>query len=1179
MPSLVFRIPAIVASTLTLSDGHRIANRTTTSTAPVRVDYVDSRAQTSPSSDASSLVTLDDSSQSSRDELLTHHARPVLTLKTRCSFDDVSTRSRARSLTPRPPDMPGHYVPSPIDSISDVCGRAAAVPAGSLHLEHVTRGAAQETGEVVRDTTERTQYAPALVLTPPDELSPVQEMSPIAGWVEDDRFEPTPVAGRPPRSPNQAQVLSPSLGTAMSDLTSAGGSKGDLETDGDGDGEALEDPLGRPRTPAQMMAERQSREKVVLGTRGASIRELNSGSRQQRRERQARQNASTPRPHAEKEAELGQADVASATEWDESRSKTPKAFALDNKRGASTPDSARRIASEVAPSTPSTANAASSKVGPSASPITTPTPLDAPSPRRATRLNFFGRKGRTQEGSAGSLLASVAGSSGTNSGHGSAVNTDDEEVMASTSDVGSVATPQTAQMPHSAASGLFSPRTPGTANSLNRAPSGSSSAGFWRIGRGMRRDDSASSAVVGTGKKWGVSTPNRVPEASSIPVPETPKTPSIITSDVSFDDAASIASRASRPRPLSAAGSFDGAAAQSSWGRKGRKERGAVPAIDGPRLQKVRSRNKPSKQRDFGRMMLVQELNLGASSITSPPGSRRNSDVGGRPEPSRQSTDNSSLGRRSLGPVGKPPMQHSDSMTSMSSIGASVQSHATTASSTAQSNAAATSRKRATWAMKFSLDGKYLAIAGQDTVVRVYAVLDTPEARTKEIADARARAAAMLNGQATSTNAGLCPFDGKLGAASASTTSLGTANGGGASRPGSLRTRPSLNFNTPGGNNGVPDLPVFSSEPVREFRGHTNDVLDLSWSKGGFLLSASMDKTARLWHLSTPNPLVSFVHGDFVTSACFHPKDDRFFLSGSLDGKLRLWNIPLKRVQCSQEVPGLITACAFTHSGATACVGTFAGAALFYNTDGLTYSSSIAVRSPSGKNARGGRKITGIEPIASDGASGERVLITSNDSRIRAYNLRDKSMSARWKANKTYSNRTSQIRASVADDGTFVVAGSEAGAEGGLVHVWDVGAQAGDSRSPVPGTPLSIKSPKSATTSLAPSADSVCEYWTAGAGTVTCALMAPLKTNALLVCAEDPIASDAARRKADPTSFAAAPFSAGLFGLTSPNTVSSVVGQSHVSPNHDRHCRIIASVDESAVVRIWRSDTHNVIRC
>ncbi|PWN34051.1 WD40 repeat-like protein, partial [Meira miltonrushii] len=153
---------------------------------------------------------------------------------------------------------------------------------------------------------------------------------------------------------------------------------------------------------------------------------------------------------------------------------------------------------------------------------------------------------------------------------------------------------------------------------------------------------------------------------------------------------------------------------------------------------------------------------------------------------------------------------------------------------------------------------------------------------------------------------------------------------------------------------------VFTPDPIKEFKGHTSDILDLSWSKGGFLLSASMDKTARVWHLSWPNNLVAFVHGDFVTSAVFHPRDDRFFLSGSLDGKLRLWNISTKKVQASQEVPGLITACAFTHSGNTACVGTFSGAALFYQTDGLVFSSSVAVRSASGKHQKGGRKITAI---------------------------------------------------------------------------------------------------------------------------------------------------------------------------------------------------------------------------
>ena len=32
------------------------------------------------------------------------------------------------------------------------------------------------------------------------------------------------------------------------------------------------------------------------------------------------------------------------------------------------------------------------------------------------------------------------------------------------------------------------------------------------------------------------------------------------------------------------------------------------------------------------------------------------------------------------------------------------------------------------------------------------------------------------------------------------------------------------------------------------------------------------------------------------------PQDDRYFLSGSLDGKLRLWNIPDKRVALWNEI-------------------------------------------------------------------------------------------------------------------------------------------------------------------------------------------------------------------------------------------------------------------------------------
>lgn len=92
---------------------------------------------------------------------------------------------------------------------------------------------------------------------------------------------------------------------------------------------------------------------------------------------------------------------------------------------------------------------------------------------------------------------------------------------------------------------------------------------------------------------------------------------------------------------------------------------------------------------------------------------------------------------------------------------------------------------------------------------------------------------------------------------------------------------------------------IFVSKPFCTYTGHTSDLLDVSWSKNYFILSSSMDKTVRLWHISRKECLCCFQHIDFVTAIVFHPRDDRYFLSGSLDGKLRLWNIPDKKVHLS----------------------------------------------------------------------------------------------------------------------------------------------------------------------------------------------------------------------------------------------------------------------------------------
>ena len=51
---------------------------------------------------------------------------------------------------------------------------------------------------------------------------------------------------------------------------------------------------------------------------------------------------------------------------------------------------------------------------------------------------------------------------------------------------------------------------------------------------------------------------------------------------------------------------------------------------------------------------------------------------------------------------------------------------------------------------------------------------------------------------------------------------------------------------------------VLRPAPHRSYAGHEADVLDVAWSRSQFLLSASMDKTVRLWHISMDDCLRVF---------------------------------------------------------------------------------------------------------------------------------------------------------------------------------------------------------------------------------------------------------------------------------------------------------------------------------
>nr|XP_012331421.1 WD repeat-containing protein 44 isoform X2 [Aotus nancymaae] len=301
----------------------------------------------------------------------------------------------------------------------------------------------------------------------------------------------------------------------------------------------------------------------------------------------------------------------------------------------------------------------------------------------------------------------------------------------------------------------------------------------------------------------------------------------------------------------------------------------------------------------------------------------------------------------------------------------------------------------AVWTMKFSHCGRLLASAGQDNVVRIWALKNAFDyfnnMRMKYNTEGRVSPSPSqesLNSSKSDTDTGVC-----------------------------------------GGTDEDPDdkNAPFRQRPFCKYKGHTADLLDLSWSKNYFLLSSSMDKTVRLWHISRRECLCCFQHIDFVTAIAFHPRDDRYFLSGSLDGKLRLWNIPDKKVALWNEVDGqtkLITAANFCQNGKYAVIGTYDGRCIFYDTEHLKYHTQIHVRSTRGRN-KVGRKITGIEPLPGE----NKILVTSNDSRIRLYDLRDLSLSMKYKG---YVNSSSQIKASFSHDFTYLVSGSE----DKYVYIW-----------------------------------------------------------------------------------------------------------------------------------------------
>ncbi|XP_076900585.1 uncharacterized protein LOC143554782 [Bidens hawaiensis] len=204
-------------------------------------------------------------------------------------------------------------------------------------------------------------------------------------------------------------------------------------------------------------------------------------------------------------------------------------------------------------------------------------------------------------------------------------------------------------------------------------------------------------------------------------------------------------------------------------------------------------------------------------------------------------------------------------------------------------------------------------------------------------------------------------------------------------------------------------------KPVHEFHDHGGEILSLSWSKKGYLLSSSVDKTVRLWQIGRKECLKVFTHNNFVTCVEFNPVDENHFISGSIDGKVRIWEVNGCKVIDWTENREIVTAVCYYPNGKGCIVGTLDGNCSFY--DIIDKRLQIDAQASVMCRKKWPRRITGFQFCPTDT---RKVIVSSADSQVRV--LCGVNVVGKFKGNRSSG---SQLSASFTADGKHIVSAGD----------------------------------------------------------------------------------------------------------------------------------------------------------